>query len=1118
MLLTIFQAVLSQSFNNPFDIKFINLSTEQGLIQNTVTSVEKDQNGFIWIGTAAGVSRYDGYEFRNYAHNPEDSTSISANFISDILCDHKNNIWITTTRKGLNLYNRDYDNFERILFSDQHNLNLIRAIFEDHNHHIWFGTLGSGLVKYDHENGMFVQYVHSVDKKNSIYSDYVTDIDEDENGNLWISQINGAISKFDPEQGTFTNYIYNTSEYNNLFHPFRGKILYDSGTVWICNYPDGLQQFDTATERFYRYPVKTYGKGISNNDVTDIVRFTDEFYLVTVDHGGLNLLDKYKRAFHYYRSDPLKPFTISNDQLLCIYKDDLDIFWIGNYRGGVNLFTPIFNEITNYTYDGTPGGLSAKSVLSILQDSKGKIWVGTDGGGLDILDPKKGVIKVFRNEPGNASSLNSDIILTMLEDSRGKFWIGTYYGGLNEFDPETGRSIRFSSDDPEHYFNSTSINYIYEDRDHNIWVSTLNKGFSIKRNGTRNFENVTTLAGVQLQSLASMYLLEDSRKRIWLGFDDLGIGLFDPKKNTLTNYTNKPGDSNSFSSNSVNFIFEDRQKRIWIGTQNGLNLYAESTGDFIHMDKKYNFHTCMFNTMLQDNNDIFWIGTIVGLIKFDMKSKDIRLYDYSDNLQGNEFNRNAVLKANDGKFYFGGIKGLSAFYPDRMKENLHKPPVEIVEFYIYNKVVKWNTPGSPLKKNIQETDRIDLNYNQNFIGFKYVALNYLHTEKDQYAYYLEPLEKDWNNVGNRRIATYTNLSPGKYTFHVKGSNHDHIWNDIGKSIEIYIEPPFWMTSWFRAIIAVFVIALFYLFYYLRIRNINTQKVLLERRVNEQTKELKLKNQTLYDQTQELNEINTILEERQQRIEEQTVELRSQAETLAITNSELEELNRTKDKFFSIIAHDLKSPFSSIFGFAELLKLKIKILSPEKLDMYINSIYNSSKKIFNLLENLLQWSRAQSKHLKYVPHNLVLNTLIKDVLQLLMDNIKSKNIVIENNTDDHLTVYADHEMINLVLRNLISNAVKYTSSGGKIEISAELKDNMVMVSVKDNGIGMTEARLNNLFRVESSISTEGTDGETGTGLGLLLCKDFIRLNKGEIWAESKENEGTTFYFTIASQSE
>ncbi len=322
-----------------------------------------------------------------------------------------------------------------------------------------------------------------------------------------------------------------------------------------------------------------------------------------------------------------------------------------------------------------------------------------------------------------------------------------------------------------------------------------------------------------------------------------------------------------------------------------------------------------------------------------------------------------------------------------------------------------------------------------------------------------------------------------------------------------------MKAWLFVLIILVLAGGTYLLVYLRIRIVNRQKKLLEERVAEQTRELRDKNDLLVKQAEELNETNTLLEERQQQIEEQSEELLSQSEYMKMANDKLEELNKSKDKFFSIIAHDLRSPFNTIFGFAELLEQKQEHLPDDKRKQYISALYTSAKRVYTLLENLLQWSRSQTNRISLEPRNFFIKGMVEDIYDLQEETLRQKSIQFEIKIDDDAEVYADYEMIQVVLRNLISNAIKFTPGDGKITLEVKKKAGRADISVKDTGIGMDDDTIENLFKIDRTITTSGTDGEKGSGLGLLLCKDFVEKNGGKMQVKSNQGEGSDFSFTL-----
>jgi signal transduction histidine kinase len=419
-----------------------------------------------------------------------------------------------------------------------------------------------------------------------------------------------------------------------------------------------------------------------------------------------------------------------------------------------------------------------------------------------------------------------------------------------------------------------------------------------------------------------------------------------------------------------------------------------------------------------------------------------------------------------------------------------------------------------LKKSIFDTDTIILPHKVNIFAIEFAALDFTNPEKNNYAYKIEGFDNQWQNTGAKnRTATYTNLDAGKYTFRVKASNNNGIWNEEGTSINIIILPPWWKTWWFKILILILLILSIYTAFYLRVALYQKKQ-----------KELSI---LVKQRTQEISQANDILLERQTRIEEYAENLReanellidkqqlieTQAEQLKDTNQQLSVLNSTKDRFFSIIAHDLRNPFHTVSGFAEILIKDYRTLPPEKIERFLNLIYNSSTSGNNLLENLLQWSRSQTGRIDYEPVKLDLLTIAEETINLLEGDILRKNIAIRQLIGSNITVFADENMLKTIFRNLVSNAIKFSHENGSITLKSAVIDQQIEVTVADTGIGIPPENLSLLFRIDTTVTTKGTANETGTGLGLILCKEFVEKHNGKIWVESEVGKGSEFKFIL-----
>jgi signal transduction histidine kinase len=471
------------------------------------------------------------------------------------------------------------------------------------------------------------------------------------------------------------------------------------------------------------------------------------------------------------------------------------------------------------------------------------------------------------------------------------------------------------------------------------------------------------------------------------------------------------------------------------------------------------------HAITQDNKGNIWISSNYGITRLNPEIQSIRNYTKEDGLQGDQFYQQSFLRTRNGELYFGGYNGFNSFNPDSLKDNDFIPPVYITDFQIFNKPVTYAVPGAQFPTYISEAKKIKLNWNQSVFSFSFAAINYTYPKKNQYSYIMEGFEKDWNYTdASRRYVTYTNLDPGEYTFRVRATNNDGIRNDTGTSLKIIILPPWWKTLWFRLIIVSTGILLITTIVLSRFRRLKNQKVLLEKSVVKKT-------------------------------------------------AELNELNASKDKFFSIIAHDLKNPFNTIIGFSDILLEEISSGDLIKGNESARMIHSSAIQTFRLLENLLEWANSQTGKISYKPSPVNLNELLNEDFITLNDMAIRKNIELKRFIPDNLVIMADRNMIKTVLRNLISNAIKFTPKKGKVEVNALTNDKYVEIAVSDNGIGMTKEIMAKLFRIDANLSTQGTENERGTGLGLILCKEFVEKNGGKIWVESESGKGSTFKFIL-----
>ena len=791
---------------------------------------------------------------------------------------------------------------------------------------------------------------------------------------------------------------------------------------------------------------------------------------------------------------------LNNNGISCFHRDREGILWIGTTGGGINYYNPKKERFKLFTHNNNnPKSLSYNFTGCFYEDPQNLIWIGTDGGGLNVYDPKTGNFKIYKHEPSNPYSISGNVIRGIAEDKDHNIWIGTWDAGLNRFDRKTGRFFHYMPDkkNPSSISDKTIYNLII-DHNNNLWLSIYNFGIDLidtKKGVTRRFrynrEDSSSISGNNV-----WLFFEDAGKNMWICTQN-GLNLYDSITNSFKIF--------HFPDNYIGAFYKDKTGNLWVGTNSKGMFLCKPDGAII---KTYDLSNGLPNNRIlaitEDNKGNIWISSNIGISRLDIGTQKIRNFSKEDGLQGNQFYQTSFLKTRKGEMYFGGYNGFNSFFPNSLKDNEFIPQVYITDFQIFNKPVAYSAPEAQFQTHISEAKQIKLNWRQSVFSFSFVAINYTYPEKNQYSYIMEGFEKEWNHTdASRRYVTYTNLNPGTYTFRVKASNNDGIWNEKGVSLRIIIMPPWWKTLWFRLITITVIIFVFISVFLLRVRHLNNQKTLLEKLV--------------VIKTAELQEKNTTLEERQLQIEKQSEELLSQKEALEKMYYELQELNASKDKFFSIIAHDLKNPFSTIIGFSDMLNDEFHTENPENAKEYAKLINTSAVQTLKLLENLLEWANSQRGKISFKPLTINLGDIMNEEFLNLNDAAHDKNIELKSTVPEKLTVFADRNMIKTILRNLISNAIKFTHRKGKVEIKAFIDNDFVEIEVSDNGIGISKETMSKLFRIDADLSTRGTENEKGTGLGLFLCKEFVEKHGGKIWVESESGRGSTFKLVLPSGS-
>jgi signal transduction histidine kinase/ligand-binding sensor domain-containing protein len=1092
---------------------FKHLSSDDGLSHNTIFSIYKDKYGFMWFGTASGLNKYDGVNFTVYYNNPKDSTSICSDHIVTICEDSYGNLWFGGDYYGLSRYDRKQDIFENYTYIPNKpgglSSNNIRCVFEDSRKNLWIATSGGGINLYDRKTNSFKYFLSDKNSPNSIGSNYITSIAEDKSGNIWFMSSEIMLCKYSPQNEKFTNFRYNHKYNLNLNTELSYKIYIDSDDdIWLTS-EIGFFNFNPQTNAFTLYNKSGPGPRLNVNMTTTITEYKKGILFILTDHGGINILNKQTGEISYLLKSKTNQSSLVNNQLYSIFKTNQGQIWIGSYFGGLSILDQgniKFQQLQNLVVNNN-GNDPSNSVLTICEDANGEIWIGYDGQGILIYNPKTGNLLNIGQYATNGNILNDKAITDLAKDKENNIWIATYLFGIYKFDWKTKKISPFDYGfGTENYNSEKSIRSIALDNFNNLYIGTMSWGLICYNLKDKSYKRIRS--GTDDKSLdgdAITKILTQDHK-VWLGLYT-GLNLLDAQSGKITRFPYNQNNNLSQIGNMVNDIYSDNKNNIWLGSDQGLFLYSPEKNGFLHVLNRQQINAKNVIGILADNNQNLWLSTDNGVVKYNLENKTIECFTVKVGLLGKVFSLHSAAKDSKGYFYFGGNKGLNLFKPETIKKDTIPPPIFITGLKISHGFINHKNNPKILKEHINFADSINLTYKENNFSIEFAALSFTNPSLNQFAYKLEGFENNWNQIGTKNEVTFTNLDPGEYTLWVKGSNSDGTWNEKGTSIKIYISPPFWKTLWFKTLVVIFIILLLLSIYYIRLRQIKSYNKILEKKVDERTKELNSKKEQLEIQTELLTEINVLLEEKKLQVEEQSIKLVAQRD-------ELFELNNIKDKVFSIVGHDLRGPIGSLLGLSELLLEKYQEFNDEQKQNTIKIIYESHQSIFNLLENLLNWSRAQRGMIEFKPQNYNLEKLISENIKVYENQIHNKNILLQ--TEFEKAPYfmtLDVDLLNIVVRNLLNNAIKFTPKNGHIITGFSATGNKVKVWVKDNGLGIEPENIEKLFCENANFSTIGTNNEKGTGLGLILCKEFVEMHSGEIWAESQTGEGTSFYFTI-----
>jgi signal transduction histidine kinase/ligand-binding sensor domain-containing protein len=1069
-------------------IKFHTLNNSNGLSQNSVYSTVQDRDGFIWTATEFGLNRWDGYSFKVFLHDPNDKNSLSNNFINCLFTDKNGTVWVGTNGSGISKFNSASQSFTN--YDDKSDAthyfenNSIWSIAEDAKGNLWIGTFGGGLKCFNPNIGKWKTYKANNASENPLSGNDIRSLSFEANGKLWVGTFENGVNLFDPETETF-EHIELGDNYSAMC------LLNGENVLWIGTHQNGILRLDKSTLVVSQFKQDATVEGtLSGNFIRSMIFSpqTPKGIWVGIWTKGLCYFDIESGECQSYTNDPANKYSIPDNLILDLFVDRSGLIWTGTYRSGLVRFRPDAQKFTSITEFSNGEKIPSNCSISGIHEGRIDTWLCSTSNGLQSFQRNGDEISVneLREIIGSVGTY------CVLQETEDVIWIGTSSQGLIRYNFATREKTIFKTDPLNSgTISMNTIRTAYKDRSGKLWFGSYGKGLNLFHPETNSFTTYQTETNnpFSISDNTITVLFEDSKGTFWVGTGTGGLNRFDRSTGKFyrAKGTNAPG-----LSTSVTAIQEDIHQRLWIGTTTGLFRVIRKAGKqtYIRFTTKYGLPSDRISGLLTDSSGNLWISTVNGICKFKLPlakwaNPKIHNFDEFDGLHHLEFALGSYHKGSSGLFYFGGTGGATAFHPDAIKFNQTPPRLAFTSLSIMNEVVKINTSLAGknvelikniyyLPKHISDLNEIQISYREQVISFEIALMDFDQPEKNQYSHKLVGFDAKWIYDKGKHNITYTNLPAGTYTLLVRGKNSNGAWSKEPVSLKIIVTPPFWETWWFRTLVLLFLVSAVAFYIQIRFKKLNREKIVLEQKVQERTEE----------------------------INEKRAEIEQKAIALFEANEELVAMSEFKETLTSMLVHDLKNPLGSIVNVA---KNDSKHESSQMIE-------HSANLMLTLIMNILDVQKLEDK-------TLTLDLKASPILEIGLDAIsyvalsaQFKNITITIKIPENLSVHCDRSIIIRVLINLLSNAIQHTENNGLIVLEAiDDLDNSVMISVQDDGIGMSNETVANLFGKFHKVS-RGND-KFSTGIGLQFCRLAVEAHDSKIHVESELGKGSKFEFRL-----
>lgn len=1073
---------LSINANQRNDLTFQSLNSNSGLSSDNITDIMQDGEGFIWITSRDGINRFDGYNVINYTPEFTPGNSFNTAHFVCVEEDKDQNIWFGSYNSGVNIYNKSTGDVEIIRKEGP----VHRRILDDHIHDIFCDSRGRvwiatsrGLNRFDPETGEMNIYSQESSPGKTNPEGIISNVFENSKGDIIVSSWGRGIYVYSEDLEDFTQTLFKPNALiddpvNRIWNIFEDS----KGTYWIGTWDAGLYHAKMNNDHSFEI-LKIIDQSYTSDDLQTLS--SPIIYTIYEDHGGeiwvgtpygLNIISdshSLRPGIRTFRAGDEESSVAHND-IVKIYEDKSGIVWLATGGGGINFIDPSINRFTTFSLPVIDKYKASQTIRSFISFKDSLLLLGANGIGFGQYDTENQEfipyrqIEAFKNVPDNLNA-----VVYFLVDHQERLWIGTRYWGVFVVDLETHTCQNYLQEGLPIGDGRRHINAIFEDRFHHIWIGneTGLYQFIPEEDGVNYMINVYTADDSDINSLSGSHvntIYEDSEGYIWIGTVGKGLDRFynDGKGSEITfqHFRYAPEKEGSIQCNFINSVYEDRNHRLWIGTGTaGLALFDRSNLTFQHIREQNGMSSNNVLDIIEHGNDL-WLTTKKGLTKLrwqGLSNSQFETYNYVDGLQGNVFIKGAAYKDKGGNIFVGGYYGFNVFTPDELSANTYIPRVVITDVNIG---AENHNPYKLLKEDIS------VSHKDNDISIEFSALSYFQPQKNKYSYVLDGFEERWHTVNaDRRIARYTNLPSGRYTFNVVASNNSGIWNNEPLSFSFRIKNHPAKTWWavLGYILAFLSITAFIFFSQLR--------------------SIKMKQAFALEKIERKKEEN---------------------------------VNQFKFRFFTNISHELLTPLSVIYTSIENLMSKNEITREN-----IEVVHRNTSRLMHLLSQLIDFRKVESSTMKLSVSRGDMNLFIRKITENLQPLAEKRSVSIELNGESENAVYFDHDKLDKVISNLLTNALRFTPAKGKIFINysciKEEDTDWLSIEVIDSGNGIPDDRLTNIF--ERFYQVESVTGRTfGAGIGLALSKNLTELHKGSIKVDNDDEFGAKFTVTIPVNKE